>query len=587
MLRNGPEGSNGKVEQRGISDLLAGRAGEVVLLALVSLAGGLLEAAFLVSVTRAAFAITEGDERFGVFAGVEMTVGQLIAVSVVVIVVRTALALLGNWQAARLGAGVVSDVRRRFADAYLGAEWAARHGERGGRLQELMTSYAQRAADLIAGFTLVLSSACNLAGLLGMAFLVDVAASGIAALALGVLGLSLRPLRGLVRGQARRVSTTGMEFATAVSEVSELGMEMHVFHVQRATRSRLGRLIDASETAMRRLSTVRGAVPNVYTGLAYLALLVALAVVAHVDAASLTSVGAVMLLMLRSLGYAQGLQQSMATISSSLPFVSTLDEAFDHYERRRLVDHGEPVGEVGCLSLQDVSFEYEPGQTVLRGVTARFEPREVVGVIGPSGSGKSTLVQLLLGLRTPTAGIVQADGRDITVLARAEWARKVTFVPQQARLVAGTISDNIRFFRDDVSEADVERAARLAHLHEDVVAFPEGYDRQVGERGSHLSGGQQQRLVIARALVEDPDVLILDEPTSSLDVRSESLIRETLDELRRDMTIIVIAHRLSTLEICDRLMVIQDGEVRGFDTPANLERDSAFYREALELSGLR
>jgi ATP-binding cassette, subfamily B, bacterial len=115
-----------------------------------------------------------------------------------------------------------------------------------------------------------------------------------------------------------------------------------------------------------------------------------------------------------------------------------------------------------------------------------------------------------------------------------------------------------------------------------MSSLPEGYDRQVGEQGSHLSGGQQQRLIIARALVEHPDVLILDEPTSSLDVRSEHLIRQTLEGLRERMTIIIIAHRLSTLDSCDRLMVIHDGELKGFDTPDNLEKDNDFYREAAQ-----
>jgi ABC-type bacteriocin/lantibiotic exporter with double-glycine peptidase domain len=120
-----------------------------------------------------------------------------------------------------------------------------------------------------------------------------------------------------------------------------------------------------------------------------------------------------------------------------------------------------------------------------------------------------------------------------------------------------------------------------------VEAFAEGYERQVGDRGNQLSGGQQQRLIIARALVERPDLLILDEPTSALDVRSEALIRDTLSDLRAHMTIVVIAHRLSTLDICDRLMIIQDGHLRGFDTPENLELESDFYQQALALSGLR
>jgi ABC-type multidrug transport system fused ATPase/permease subunit len=180
-----------------------------------------------------------------------------------------------------------------------------------------------------------------------------------------------------------------------------------------------------------------------------------------------------------------------------------------------------------------------------------------------------------------------ADGRDIRDLSKHDWARRITFVPQQSHLVAGTIADNIRFLRGGISDAEVERAARLAHLHEDVALFPDGYHRQVGERGSHLSGGQQQRLCIARALVEKPDVLIMDEPTSSLDVRSEHFIRASLLELREQMTVIIVAHRLSTLDICDRIMVVQDGELKAFDAPATLERTNEFYRDALALSGMR
>jgi ABC-type multidrug transport system fused ATPase/permease subunit len=362
---------------------------------------------------------------------------------------------------------------------------------------------------------------------------------------------------------------------------------MHVFNVQDATERRVVSLIERTERASRTMAFLRGVIPTAYTGLAYLALIGALGVVSIVDSANFTSVGAVMLLMLRALSYGQNLQVSVTSVSAAVPFLATVDDVVSHYERQPLVDHGEPVGSVGALALRDVSFAYGEGVEVLRDVTLTILPHEVVGIVGPSGSGKSTLVQLLLGLRKPTVGLVEADGRDISVLSRSEWSRKVTFVPQDAHLVAGTIADNIRFFRDGVSVDDVERASRLAHLHDDVMGFPEGYAREVGERGSHLSGGQQQRLTIARALVEQPDVLILDEPTSSLDVRSESLIRETLHGLREQMTIIVIAHRLSTLEICDRIMVIQDGELRAFDTPANLERDNRFYREALSLSGLR
>ena len=360
-----------------------------------------------------------------------------------------------------------------------------------------------------------------------------------------------------------------------------------MFNVQPQTRRRVAELIQANARATEQLTFMRGMIPNIYTGLAYLALVGGLAVVATLDSANISSVGAVMLVMLRSLSYGQTLQTSSATMNATSPFLDALGDELERLRAAAVVDHGMPVGRVGTLTLVDTSFEYAAGTPVLHSISLRIEDREVVGIVGPSGSGKSTLVQLLLALRDPTSGAVLAEGRDIRDFSRSEWARKVTFVPQQAHLIAGTVTDNIRFLRDDVTQDMIEEASRLANLHEDVSGFAEGYERQVGEQGSHLSGGQQQRLIIARALVENPDVLILDEPTSSLDVRSEHLIRQTLNTLREKMTVIIVAHRLSTLKICDRIMVIQDGELKGFDTPENLETTNDFYRDALILSGMR
>jgi ABC-type multidrug transport system fused ATPase/permease subunit len=304
-----------------------------------------------------------------------------------------------------------------------------------------------------------------------------------------------------------------------------------------------------------------------------------LALASGSDTADVGSLGAVMLVMLRSLSYGQQLQVSSAVVSTMRPYVAELEAEINSYRDAAVRDDGVPVGEVGDIEFRDVGFEYTEGQPVLSGVDAVIARREVVGIIGPSGSGKSTLVQLLLGLRAPTSGEVLAGGRPVSTLARSEWVRRVTFVPQTPRLVRGSVADNIRFLRPDVSDAQVEAAARLAQVHDDIVAMPEGYARQVGEAGGALSGGQQQRVCIARALVEDPQVLVLDEPTSALDGRSEALVRQTLAELATRMTVVIIAHRMSTLDVCDRLMVVQDGRVVAFDTPERLRADSEFYRQ--------
>jgi len=574
-------------QRTGLRGLLQPRWKAVTALAATSLTGGLVEALFLVVVTRTAFALTDGADEVGLLAGRTTGLGVAIALAVGLVVVRVITTVGATWQSARLSSSITASIRRQLATAFLRSSWSAQHGSRSGRLQELLTTFAQEGANLVMGAGNAITAGSSLLALLVSAVIVDPPASLVVIGAVIVLGAVLRPLRNAIRRQAKTTAATGMEFATSLNEISQLGMEMHVFAVQPQTEKRVDSLVAGNQATTRRLRFLQGLMPALYTGLAYLAVVGALGVIAALDRTDLASVGAVMLIMLRSLSYGQGLQMASAGINAALPFLGSLDDELDHYRAAAPAPATRSLDTVGNIELKNVSFEYDTDVPVLRNLDLRIGEREVVGVVGPSGGGKSTLVQLLLGLRPPTSGSVTAHGYSVSELDSAQWARQVTFVPQTAHLIAGTISDNIRFLRDGVDQGHIERAAKLAHLHEDVMGWNQGYDRQVGEQGGNLSGGQQQRLIIARALVERPQVLILDEPTSALDVRSESLIRDTLDQLRSHMTIIIIAHRLSTLEICDRIMVIQDGELRGFDTPERLEKTSEFYREALVLSGMR
>jgi ATP-binding cassette subfamily B protein len=204
-------------------------------------------------------------------------------------------------------------------------------------------------------------------------------------------------------------------------------------------------------------------------------------------------------------------------------------------------------------------------------------------VIGPSGAGKSTLVQILLRLRAPLGGRYIVNGESAERYEMGDWHRRVAYVPQEPRLLHASVTENIRYFRDVDDEA-IERAARLARIHEDIMSWPEGYGTIVGPRADAVSGGQQQRICLARALVGRPEVLILDEPTSALDPHSESLIQESLTALRDELTLFIIAHRMSTLDICDRVMVIIDGRLVAFDTTDLLKSENAYYRSASALA---
>lgn len=231
------------------------------------------------------------------------------------------------------------------------------------------------------------------------------------------------------------------------------------------------------------------------------------------------------------------------------------------------------------LTFENVSFAYQPGRPVLSDISFEIRGGEAVGVIGPSGAGKSTLVQLLLNLRAPDEGRYLINGALVQQFRQDDWQARVAYVPQEPRLVHASVAENIRYFRDLDDDA-VARGAQLARIHEDIVSWPNGYETIVGPRADAVSGGQQQRICLARALAAQPQILVLDEPTSSLDPRSEALIQESLTALKHNVTLFIIAHRMLTLDICDRVMVVLDGHLDAFDTMALLARTNPYYRSA-------
>jgi subfamily B ATP-binding cassette protein MsbA len=218
----------------------------------------------------------------------------------------------------------------------------------------------------------------------------------------------------------------------------------------------------------------------------------------------------------------------------------------------------------GRIAFEDVSFRYHAGADgpwALREVTLRLAPGEVVALVGPSGAGKTTLASLLPRFWDATSGRILLDGHDVRSLKLAELRRAIGLVPQEPALFSGTIRENIAYARPEAPVEQVEAAARAAHAHEFIERLPNGYDTLVGERGVKLSGGQRQRIAIARAILKDPAVLILDEATSSLDTESERLVEDALERLLVGRTTLIIAHRLSTVRRADRLVVLDHGRI--------------------------
>ncbi len=569
-----------------LSLLLGRRHGKVIGLAFSSIMSGFAEAGILILLAQAAQAIAKGSEHVHLklwLVNGDASVDTLFILAGALGLVRLALQAPLSMLPALIASDVQSRMRTNLFHAFTRASWDVQSRDREGHLQETMTSQVIQATGGALQATTFVTSLFTFLVLMISALTLNLIAAGVVLSTAIALFAVLRPLNRLGVRRARALSAAQMEYAGAVGEAIRVAEETHVFGVDGAQRERIDGFVATAKALFFRSQLIGRLTPNLYQSTMYLLLIGGLAVIHATSAGHLASLGGVVLLLVRAGTNGQQVQGSFQALRQSLPFIERLQEAARRYEESMPVRGEEPLQRVRTIAFRDVSFAYRPSRPVLSNVSFEVLGGETVGIIGPSGAGKSTLVQLALQLRAPSGGRYLVNGLDAHSIRFDDWHRLVAYVPQEPRLLHASVAENIEYFRD-IDAAGVERAARLARIHEDIVAWSEGYATVIGPRADAVSGGQQQRICLARALAARPEVLVLDEPTSALDPHSERLIQESLTELKHELTLFIVAHRMSTLDICDRVMVIIDGRLAAFDTRALLAQDNQYYRSASSIA---
>ncbi len=566
--------------------LIGDRRRSILALAGCSILSGFTEAGTLAVIAQIASSLIKGSKHIDAHLGpahITASVGTLIWIAAALTFLRIVLQVPLSILPARIVSEVQAGMRRRLFDSFSRASWTMQSRDREGQLQETMTNQVGQATAGAVQVTMLINSLFAFLVLMGSALALNAVAAVIVAVTSTCLFALLRPLRKRVVANSRELSKAQVAYAGDIAESIRVAEETHVFGVAAAQRERIERSVERYNRLFFRSQLLSRLAGKLYESLIYVLLVAGVAGLYLAGGGQSASLGGVILLLLRGGTAGQMVQGAYQGLAQSLPFVERTQDAMRSYVESRPPDGAERLGRVQTMAFEHVSFAYNAGRPVLSDITFGVDAGEVIGIIGPSGAGKSTLVQLLLRLRLPDSGRYLVNGTPAEAFAEADWHRQVAYVPQEPRLLHASVAENIRFFRDVDDEA-VERAGRLARIHEDVIGWSDGYETLIGPRADAVSGGQQQRICLARALVAHPEVLVLDEPTSALDPHSETLIGESLSALKHELTLYIIAHRMSTLDICDRVMVIVDGRLVAFDTKALLQSQNTYYRHASEIA---
>ncbi|MCC6868110.1 MAG: ABC transporter ATP-binding protein [Burkholderiales bacterium] len=504
--------------------------------------------------------------------------------TVAIAVIGALATYIDNYYTASVGQWVANDLRVRIYEHLQRLSLAYYDGAKSGALMSTITSDVATVQNFASSSTLgIIVDMLTIVFMLGLMFWLDWDYTLIAIAAMPFLLVFVTRLKTMVKEVTREVRVRQSEVVAVAQEGLGSVRAVRAFGRQDLEITRMEAASHATvESALkaRRVKSLLSPVVSVVVALCAGIVLwrgTSLIVAGTMTAGALTVYLAYLTKFFKPVKDLASMTSAIAQTSVALERIQNIlsaDEVIGEH-----ADAADPGRLNGEITFDHVAFGYHNEPPVLRDVCFTIKPGQVVGIVGPTGSGKSTVVSMMPRFYDPTGGRVLIDGADTRRFKLAALRQQIGFVLQETVLFRGTIRENIAYGRPDATEEEVVAAARLANADEFISRMPQGYDSLVGERGDTLSGGQRQRIGIARAVIRNSPIMILDEPTAALDTESEQLVIEGLERLMKGRTVIMIAHRLSTIQHADKIIVLKDGVVAEEGTNDELIARGGVYAE--------
>ncbi|MDP7368592.1 MAG: ABC transporter ATP-binding protein [Candidatus Pacebacteria bacterium] len=526
--------------------------------------------------------ITQFIEKMFTFVNIPFTLPVLLIFISALFFLKAFVLLLFSYVRIKISSRYEQDIRESLLKKTMSASWPYLLKHKLGHLETLLMVDVRMSAKLFNVTADVLMMVTSLVMYLIVAINISFTFTMVTLSAGAVLFFAIQPLFRRVRAISRRIVTLNKDMMHHVSE-SMLGIKvikaMAKENIFRKVGSGYFDQFRKSEVKMAILSTLA----SVFIQPISVILVLGIFVFSFYYDPNYSFAALVVLIYLihRIFSYIQMLQGNIQSINRFAPYLTDVLSYGTNSSKNKEDDSAsEPFKFEKDFVFENVTFSYADSKETLKDVSFNIRKSEMIGLIGESGAGKTTIFDLILRLFQPSSGKILIDGMQISEVNLAQMREKISYVSQDAFLINNTIDNNIGFFDEEVSKDDIVKASKEAHIYDFIKTLPEGFKTVVGERGVRLSAGQRQRISIARALAKKPEILLLDEATSALDNESEVEIQKVIEQLKGDMTIFVIAHRLSTVMDSDKLYVLDNGKITEKGTPKELleNKESYFYK---------